>query len=309
MTPEYYADQYKRYATYVRNFGGNRVFKIACGPNGGNYHWTEVLMRDAGRQMAGLALHYYCGTGKKSRSATQFEEEDWFHQLKSALRMQELVSKHAEIMDRFDPQKKVALVVDEWGAWHAVEPGSNPGFLYQQNSLRDALVAGVTLNIFNQHCDRVRMANIAQTINVLQAMVLTADEKLVVTPTYHVFEMFTVHHDATLLPTELSGGEYQFGPDRIPALSVSASRDKAGKLHVTLCSLNPNRPAEVTAAIRGAQPRKVFGRVLTAAAMQAHNTFDQPQTVTPTEFKDCRLAGDGFAATLPAKSVVVLTLE
>jgi alpha-N-arabinofuranosidase len=309
MTPEYYADQYKRYATYVRNFGGNRVFKIACGPNGGDYHWTEVLMRDASRQMGGLALHYYCGTGKKSRSATQFEEEDWFHQLKSALRMQELVSKHAEIMDRFDPQKKVALVVDEWGAWHAVEPGSNPGFLYQQNSLRDALVAGVTLNIFNQHCDRVRMANIAQTINVLQAMVLTADEKLVVTPTYHVFEMFTVHHDATLLPTELSGGEYQFGPDRIPALSVSASRDKAGKLHVTLCSLNPNRPAEVTAAIRGAQPRKVFGRVLTAAAMQAHNTFDQPQTVTPTEFKDCRLAGDGFAATLPAKSVVVLTLE
>jgi alpha-N-arabinofuranosidase len=309
MTPEYYADQYKRYATYVRNFGGNRVFKIACGPNGGDYHWTEVLMRDASRQMGGLALHYYCGTGKKSRSATQFEEEDWFHQLKSALRMQELVSKHAEIMDRFDPQKKVALVVDEWGAWHAVEPGSNPGFLYQQNSLRDALVAGVTLNIFNQHCDRVRMANIAQTINVLQAMMLTADEKLVVTPTYHVFEMFTVHHDATLLPTELSGGEYQFGPDRIPALSVSASRDKAGKLHVTLCSLNPNRPAEVTAAIRGAQPRKVFGRVLTAAAMQAHNTFDQPQTVTPTEFKDCRLAGDGFAATLPAKSVVVLTLE
>jgi alpha-N-arabinofuranosidase len=202
MTPEYYADQFKRYATYVRNLGDNRVFKIACGPNGGDYKWTEVLMREVGRRMNALALHYYCGTGKKSRSATEFDEEDWFFQLKNALRMEELVTRHSEIMDKYDPEKRVALLVDEWGAWHAVEPGTNPGFLYQQNSLRDALVAAATLNIFNNHSERVKMANIAQMINVLQAMILTDKEKMILTPTYWVYQMYTVHHEAKRLPLE-----------------------------------------------------------------------------------------------------------
>jgi alpha-N-arabinofuranosidase len=309
MLPEYYVDQYRRYATYVRNLGGNRVFKIACGPNGSDYRWCEVLMRDAGRQMSGLALHYYCGSGKNSRSATQFTEADWFHQLRGALHMEELVTKHSEIMDKYDPQKRVALIVDEWGAWHEVEPGTNPGFLYQQNTLRDALVAGVTLNIFNQHCDRVKMANIAQTINVLQAMILTQKEKLLLTPTYHVFEMYTPHHDAQGLATECQGPDYTFGPDRIPGLSVSASRDKAGKLHVTLCNLNPNTPAAVTAELTGAKPKRISGRVLTAATIAAHNTFEASDRVQPTVLAECQMTEQGFAATLPAKSVAVLELE
>jgi len=309
MTAEYYADQYRRYATYVRSFGESRVFKIACGPNRADYHWTEVLMEQCARRMNGLALHYYCGTGRKSRSATQFSEVDWFHQLKNALGMDELITKHAEIMDRFDPDKKVALMVDEWGAWHAVEPGTNPGFLYQQNSLRDALVAGVTLNIFQQHCDRVRMANIAQTINVLQAMILTDKEKMILTPTYHVFDMFAVHQDAKWLPTELTCGPYRFEQEQIPALSVTASRDAAGKIHVSLCNLDPNQPAALTCQLQGAKPAKITGRVLTAAEMTAHNTFEQPQRVRPADFADCRLTDTGFTATLPAKSVVVLSLE
>jgi alpha-N-arabinofuranosidase len=309
MTPEYYADQYKRYATYVRNFGGNRIFKIACGPNGGDVKWTEVLMRDAGRQMQGLALHYYCGTGRKSRSATRFEEEDWFHQLKQALGIEELVTRHAEIMDKYDPQKRVALIVDEWGAWHAVEPGTNPGFLYQQNSLRDALVAGVTLNIFNQHADRVKMANIAQTVNVLQAMILTDKEKMLLTPTYHVFEMFTVHHDARLLPTELECAAYRFGQDQVPGLNVSASRDAAGRLHVTLCNLNANAAAEVTCELKGAKAGTLKGRVLTAPEITAHNTFDQPERVQPAEFTAFKVTDAGFTTALPARSVVVLEVE
>ncbi len=309
MTAEYYADQYRRYATYVRNFGENRVFKIACGPNRVDYHWTEVLMEQCARRMNGLALHYYCGTGRKSRSATQFTEVDWFHQLKNALVMDELVTKHAEIMDRFDPDKKVGLMVDEWGAWHAVEPDTNPGFLYQQNSLRDALVAGVTLNIFQQHCDRVRMANIAQTINVLQAMILTDKEKMILTPTYHVFDMFAVHQDAKWLPAELTCGDYQFEQEKIPALNVSASRDAAGKIHVSLCNLDPNQPAVLACQLPGAKPSKIAGRVLTAPEMTAHNTFDQPQRIKPADFTDCRLTDGGFTATLPAKSVVVLELE
>jgi alpha-N-arabinofuranosidase len=306
MRPEYYADQYRRYATYVRNFGGNKVFKIACGPNGDNYQWTDVLMREAKGRMAGLALHFYCGTGRKSRSATEFEEVDWFHLLKRALRMEELVSKHAAIMDQFDPQKKVALIVDEWGSWHAVEPGTNPGFLYQQNSLRDALVAGLTLNIFNQHCDRVRMSNIAQTNNVLQAMVLTQGEKMVLTPTYHVFEMYKVHHDATYLPAELRCGDYQFEQEQIPALSVSASRDRQGKLHVSLCNCNPQAAAQVTCELRGVKPQRASGRVLTAANMQAHNTFDQPTAVQSAVLDGIQVTDKGLTVTLPAKSVVVL---
>ena len=200
-------------------------------------------------------------------------------------------------------------MVDEWGAWHAVEPDTNPGFLYQQNSLRDALVAGVTLNIFQQHCDRVRMANIAQTINVLQAMILTDKEKMILTPTYHVFDMFAVHQDAKWLPAELTCGDYQFEQEKIPAINVSASRDAAGKIHVSLCNLDPNQPAALTCQLQGAKPAKIAGRVLTAPEMTAHNTFDQPQRIQPAEFTDCRLTDGGFTATLPAKSVVVLELE
>lgn len=308
MTPEFYADQFRRYAAYVRNFGGNRVFKIACGPNGFDYRWTEVLMRQAGRFMDGLSLHYYCGTGRNSRSALRFDEGDWFHLLRSALRMEELITRHSAIMDQFDPQKRVALIIDEWGTWHEVEAGTNPGFLYQQNSLRDALVAGVTLNIFNNHADRVRMANIAQTVNVLQAMVLTDKERMLVTPTYHVFEMYVPHHGATLLPSEVQTVDYQFGREKIPALNASASRDTAGTIHVSLCNLDPQSALEVGAEIRGASVGKFTGRVLTGADITAHNTFEA-ENVKPAVFTDCRISDGGFTATLPPKSVVMLVLE
>lgn len=309
MTAEFYADQYRRYATYVRSFGGNRVRKIACGPNGFDYRWTEVLMREAGRQMDGLSLHYYCGTGRRSRSATTFTEEDWFSLLQSALRMDELVTRHGAIMDRYDPEKRVAMIVDEWGTWHEVEPGTNPGFLYQQNTLRDALVAGVTLNIFNRHADRVRMANIAQTINVLQAMILTQKEKILLTPTYHVFEMFVPHQEATLLPIDLKSGPYEFRSEKIPALNASASRDAAGKVHVTVCNLDANQAIELKAEVRGAAVKRVAGRVLTASTLGAHNTFERPEEIKPAEFTGARVVEGGFVASLPAKSVVVLELE
>lgn len=309
MSAEYYADQYLRYATYVRNFAGNAIFKIACGPNRDDYHWTEVLMARCTKRMNGLALHFYCGTGKKSRSATVFDEGDWFHNLKTALRMEELISKHSEIMDRFDPEKKIGLMVDEWGAWHAVEPGTNRGFLYQQNSLRDAMVAALTLNIFNRHSDRVRMANIAQTINVLQAMILTDKDRMVLTPTYHVFEMFVPHHDATWLPGELSAGPYAVAGEEIPALSVSASRDESGKIHVTLCNIDPTRPATLGCELRGAKASDVSGRILTAEEMTAHNTFDQPERVKPTPFDAAKPTATGFSVILPPKSIVALEIQ
>jgi alpha-N-arabinofuranosidase len=266
-------------------------------------------MREAGKRMNGLSVHYYCGTGKKSRSATQYDEEDWFFLLNKALKMEELVSKHGAIMDQYDPQKRVGMIVDEWGAWHAVEPGTNPGFLYQQNTIRDALVAGINLNIFNQHADRVKMANIAQTINVLQAMILTDKAKMILTPTYHVFEMYSVHHDAKLLPTELQSSDYLMGAEKIPNVNVSASRDQAGKIHVSLCNLNPNAAADVACELQGAKAKSLSGRLLTAATITAHNTFEQPENVQPTAFTACKTTDLGFTATLPAKSVVVLTVE
>ena len=310
MTAEFYADQYRRYATYVRNFGGNTIAKIACGPNGDDYRWTETLMRRCGRQMSGLSLHYYCGSGEKSRSATQFGEIDWFHQLRRALWMDALLTRHGAIMDRYDPDGKVALIVDEWGAWHAVEPGTNRRFLYQQNSLRDALVAGVTLNIFNRHCRRVRMANIAQMVNVLQAMILTDKEKMIVTPTYYVFEMYAVHQDAVWLPAELKADDYRFDGNAIPGVDVSASRDRAGKIHVTLCNLESEPACRTRLPIAGSKSRVASsGRVLTAAEMTAHNTFQQPENVKPVAFKDFSLTADGLHVALPARSVVVLEIE
>jgi alpha-N-arabinofuranosidase len=309
MTPEFYADQFKRYATYVRNFGTNRVFKIACGPNGGDYKWTEVLMREVGRRMSGLALHFYCGTGKKSRSATEFDEDDWFFQLKNALRMEELVTKHSEIMDKYDPENRVALLVDEWGAWHAVEPGTNPGFLYQQNTLRDALVAATTLNIFNNHCARVKMANIAQMVNVLQSMILTDKEKMVRTPTYYVYQMYTVHHDAKRIPMDLQAANYELGSDKLPAVNASASRDDQGKIHVTLCNLNPNNTAEVSCELNGAKVDSLSGRLLTATQITSHNTFDKPDEVKPATFDGLKKSEHAFVTTLPAKSVVMVEVQ
>jgi alpha-N-arabinofuranosidase len=328
MRAEYYADQYRRYATYLRDLGGNQLYKIACGPTSDDYHWTEVLMREVSRQrvrpgaahpfMAGLALHYYTRlrNPELSESATQFGEAEWFALLKRGLFIEELVDKHATIMDKYDPEKRVGLIVDEWGAWYQVEPGTNPGFLYQQNSLRDALLAGVTLNIFNQRCDRVKMANIAQTINVLQAMVLTQEDDLVLTPTYHVFEMYKHHQDATLLPIDLQCGTYEYGtkePESIPVLSASASRDRDGRIHLSVCNLHPNEEAELSCVIRGAKPSTVTGRVLTADLINAHNTFEQPEVMRPVPFEGARLNGsiaDGckLSVQLPAKSVVLLAL-
>ncbi len=312
MRPEYYSDQYRRYNTFVKTYPGNRIYRIACGANGADYNWTEVLMRDTGRRMNGLSLHYYTipsGDWGRKGSATQFAEAQWHGTMLRALEIENLVTKHGAIMDKYDPEKRIGMMVDEWGIWHDVEPGTNPGFLYQQNSLRDALVAGLSLNIFNRHADRVKMANIAQTINVLQAMILTDKEQMILTPTYHVYEMFTVHHDAKLLPTELTCADYELNKAKVPGLNVSASRDQAGRIHVSLCNLNANAVAELACELQGAKVKSIAGRVLTSSAINTHNTFAQPDAIQPAAFAGAKLTDNGFTATLPAKSVVVLTVE
>ncbi len=311
MRPEFYADQYKRYNCYVRNFAGNRVRRIACGPNSGDYKWTEVLMREAAHKMDGLSLHYYTvpGSWQEKGSATEFDESKWFLTLQKTLVMEELITKHSTIMDQYDPDKRVDLVVDEWGTWFDVEPGTNPGFLYQQNTMRDALVAGVNFNIFHAHSDRVRMANIAQTVNVLQAILLTEGGQMLKTPTYHVFDMYKVHQDATHVPVTLDAGTVTHGDITLPKVHASASVNAEGVLHLSLCNLDPGAAADLTVDLRGLAATSVAGTVLCADSMQAHNTFEAPNTVAPKAFDAVKLDGGRLTATLPAMSVVTLAIR
>ncbi len=312
MRPEYYADEFRRYNTFVKNYPGNRISRIACGPNEANYDWTEVLMKNAARQMNGLALHYYTlptGNWTKKGAATGFGEDQWFATMQATLKMDELISKHSAIMDHYDAARKVGLVVDEWGTWYDATAGSPAGFLEQQNSLRDAIVAAVNLHIFQAHAERVTMANIAQMVNVLQAMILTDHEKLVLTPTYHAFEMLKVHQGATALPLELKSPMYTFGGHDIPACSASASRDPQGVVHISLVNTSPASEVAITCSLRGVAATHCTGRVLTSAAMDAHNTFADPHAVEPAAFRGASIGAGTLRVTLPAKSVVVLELN
>jgi alpha-N-arabinofuranosidase len=312
MKAEYYASIYRQYSTFMTGWNNNeKIFRIASGANSSDYNWTEVLMRDIPLNMLeGVALHHYSVIDwSKKGPATAFSEEQYFTIMKKALFMEELVSRHSTIMDKYDKAKKVALVVDEWGGWYDVEPNTNPGFLYQQNTIRDAILAGATLNIFNNHADRVRMANLAQTVNVLQAVILTNEEKMLLTPTYHVMEMYTVHHDATLLPLDIKTNDYTFGTDKLPAVSASASKDAQGLTHVSLVNIDASKTQEVTIDVRGAKFSGVTGRMLTSDKLQDFNTFEQPSKIKPVAFKDASLSGGSLKVKLPPHSVVVLELK
>ncbi|AWB43516.1 alpha-N-arabinofuranosidase [Paenibacillus sp. CAA11] len=312
MRPEYYADLYRRYQTYARNYGDNKLYKIAGGPNVDDYRWTEVLMREAGHLLDGLSLHNYTipGNWEKKQQALGFGEAQWFETMKKSLYMDELITRHSAIMDRYDPAKRVGLIVDEWGTWFLHEPGTNPGFLYQQNSLRDAFVAGLHLHIFHKHHERVQMTNIAQMVNVLQAMILTEGSKMVLTPTYHVFEMFKVHQDADVLAANVTSGTYEYEGEQIPQVSASVTRQQNGHIHMSLCNVHPGAEAVLKVELRGLEaPARVGGRVLTAGDMQAHNTFAQPEQIKPEEFTAYKQTSSGLELTLPPMSVVVLTLE
>ncbi len=309
MTPEYYSDLFKRYASFSK--GAN--YKIACGANSGDYNWTDVIMNNTKNKrnlIQGLSLHYYTITydwGHKG-SATNFDEKEWFLSLSKTQKMDELINRHSTIMNKYDPGKKIGLIVDEWGNWFDVEPGTNPGFLYQQNTLRDALVAGINLNIFNAHADRVKMANIAQTVNVLQSVILTKGEQMVLTPTYYIFKMYAVHQDATLVPLNLECEDYTFDGQSIPAVNASASI-KDGILSITLCNLNPNKTIPVNCILTGQEFSSVSGQIITGKNMNDYNDFGKNETVTLKSF-DVKKPKDGrLTIDLPSKSVILVQLR
>jgi alpha-L-arabinofuranosidase len=312
MTAEYYANIYRQYATFMTGWSNTeKIFRIASGANSGDYHWTEVLMRDIPHNMLeGVALHHYSVIDWNHKGpATGFTDEHYIKTMKAALKMDELITQHSVVMDKYDPQKRVALVVDEWGGWYDVEAGTNPGFLFQQNTMRDAMLAGATLNIFHRHADRVRMANLAQTVNVLQAVILTDKEKLILTPTYHVMEMYKIHQEATTLPLTITTDDYVLGNEKIPSVSVSASRAESGSVYISLVNMNPKQNKEVNLDLQGVKFGGVSGRILKSASMTDHNTFDKPDAIKPEPFSDVKQTEGKWKVKMPPASVVVLEFK
>jgi alpha-N-arabinofuranosidase len=312
MTPEHYVDLYRQYANFLKAPMGARPVIIASGGNDNDTSWTTALISKVSRGMGAISFHYYTIPGDRWQAkgpTTGFGEDQWISTLAHTLRMEDFINQNGAVMDKFDPAKKVAFAVDEWGTWYDPEPGREPGFLYQQNTLRDAVVAALNFNVFHRHADRVRLANIAQMVNVLQAMILTKGPQMVLTPTYHVFKMFAPFQDAASLPVDLSAPRYSLGNASVPAISMSAARLGSGAIAVALVNLDPNKAAPVSVALSGAMPRNVTGTLLTAAAMDARNTFENPEAVRPAAFSGASLAGATLSVTLPAKSIVVLNLQ
>ena len=326
MTPEHYANEYRRYQTYVRDYRTEEqrknnvpaMQKIACGANVDDYRWTEGVLdicykgwpQNRWGHMNGLSLHFYThpsGWVHKG-SATDFDEAMWYKTMKTTLKMETLIKRHGAIMDKYDPDKKVGMIIDEWGTWFDVEPGTNPGFLYQQNTMRDALVAGINLNLFNKNCDRVQMANIAQMINVLQAVILTEGEKMIKTPTYHVFKMYKYHQDASLLESSVETKEIGIGDEKVVNLHESVSMDADGTVHITLANLSIEEDYPIETVLADWSTSNVTAEILTNK-MDAKNTFEDPEVVKTEEFKDIKIEDGAVKFTIPACSVMHIAIK
>lgn len=320
MNPDYYANEYRRYQTFIRDYNSERhINKICCGAPHDDYEWTKEVLETCFRRVAkeqhgfmdGLSLHYYVypeGIDTKG-SSTDFDQKVWYKTLNKAVFMDELITKHGEIMDEYDPDKKIGMIVDEWGTWYTCEPGTNPGFLYQQNTMRDALVAGITLNIFNKHSDRVKMANLAQIVNVLQAVILTEGDKIVKTPTYHVFDIYKYHQDAELIFSDIDikmiGVENEW---QVPNLTESVSITSDGVLHLTMTNLSAEESFDIDAEIIGKKPEKVLGEIVTGE-IHAKNTFDEPECVVVRKYDGVQITEKGIRFIIPASSVLHLELR
>lgn len=307
MTPEYYAGLYHQFAAFLPDYPGTRLKKIASGANADDYHWTQVLMKDLDpSELYGISLHYYTfptGRWNPRGSATEFSETEYIQTLKQAERMEEIVDKHEAIMDKYDPKKHIALMIDEWGVWADSEKGM--GLMYQQNSLRDALIAATTLNIFNNHADRIKGANLAQAVNVIQSLILTKGDKMLLTPTYYIFDLYKVHQDAKLLPIKIQSPDYIAGKDTIKAINASAS-EKNGVKYITLVNLDAHKTIKVNVPING---KSVTGQILTSTQATDINTFENPNKIKVAVFQAVNLSNHQLSAALPPLSVVLLTIK
>nr|WP_183549762.1 alpha-L-arabinofuranosidase C-terminal domain-containing protein [Massilia aurea] len=312
MKPEYYANLYNHYATFLKTPPDARPKMVASGGNDNDTRWTEVLSKEAARGTDGISFHYYTlptGVWEKKGAATGFPESEWFSTMQQTLRMDQHIKQNVAILDKNDPEKKIGFYVDEWGTWYDVEPGTNPGFLFQRNTLRDAVVAALNFNIFHAHAERVRMTNIAQMVNVLQAMIITDKEKMLLTPTYHAYQMYIPFQDATSLPVAVDNDvAYSSNGKGVPGISATAARAKDGKVYIALVNTHPTRASDVTLNVAGLTVGGVAGQVLTADAMDAHNTFEKPQAIKPAPFS-ARAQDGKLTIKVPAKAVMVFAVE
>ncbi len=328
MKIEYYTNLYRRYNTYARNYGENRLFRIASGANGGDTHWMDVAMKECRHNMDGISVHFYAvrdwGTeddpitgipmGKKG-SALQYNDQQYYEIVSKSLEIEDIIRKHCAVMDKYDPKKNVAIMFDEWGTWYNVEPGTNPGWLYQQNTMRDAVIAASSLDIFHKYTDRVKMANIAQVVNVLQSMILTNEKNpedgCVLTPTYYVFKMYKAHKEGKFVPGELTCEKIRVNDkEQVPVVSQSASV-KEGVLSISLSNLDVAKSHVVAVNLDGKKCGAVKNaEVLTSKDVHAHNDFGTPNAVSTQAFKDYKVKKDGtMTVTIPAHSVVTLSLQ
>ncbi len=307
--PEDYATEYKRFATFLRDFGGAPLFLIACGPSGNNVEWTQRFFSKLGKypRVHGFSAHYYCGT---AGTATEYDETQWYQLIRRSLEMEPLLLQQRAIMDGFDPQRKIGLICDEWGTWHPPTPGHHPRHLWQQNTLRDALVAAATLDIFNRQADKIIMGNIAQTINVLQAMILTDGPRMLTTPTYHVYDMYQSHQGGTSVRASFEADDIAFASDgkeqRIFGLNGSASI-KDGVLTLSVVNPHASQPVEASVQLRGGVASTASVTTLVSEDLHAHNTFERPDALVP-ETRAVRIDGERWSYTFPPASVTVMRI-
>jgi alpha-N-arabinofuranosidase len=315
LTAEEYLTQLKLYSNFCTNYNSDMPTKqVAVGPDSTGFaEYTEVIMeawstKSWAWNIDGLSLHRYTRNGwPPNIIATGFSEDQYAAVIEETLGMDAFIETNVAIMDRYDPEKRVAILVDEWGTWYAPKEGTNPGFLEQQNSQRDAMVAALNFNIFVRHANRVRGANIAQMINVLQAMILTDQEKMILTPTYHVFRMYVPFQDATRLGIDYNAGAYEQDDTSLPRIDAIAARGKDGRIWLALTNIDPNRPATINLGLEGGAIADAKGETLDAPAIDAVNTFDQPTRVSPQAL-DLETSADSVRFTVAPRSVTVLSL-
>ena len=321
QTPEYFSNEYRKFATFFHKNGAtfhmhndNTALRVASGPNNDDTKWMEVVLREAGPMMDAISLHYYTvwhgdWTQRNTATALNFPAAQWNEILYQAWRMDEILRAHEAVMDKADPKKRIALFVDEWGTWYAPEKGTEPGHLYQQNTLRDALVAAGTLNIFHAHADRVRMANIAQAVNVLQAMLLTDGAKMAKTPTYYAFAMYLPFQDANFIPVAAPAPMLKAESGSFPAFTLSAAKAKDGKIYVAVANADKDKSYQLAIDLGALKATKVHGQVLTANKLDAHNTPGLAEQIAPTPYRGGRISGGKLLLDVPSKAVVMVGLE
>ena len=314
MTPEYYSNEFRRFNTYLRDYNNNKLFRIASGASDYDYNWTNVLMKNIGNRMNALSVHYYTvkDWNHKGKSSP-FTPEEYYLTLQKCLDIDSVITKHSAIMNQTDPEKTIGLMVDEWGTWWDEEPGTIPGHLYQQNTLRDAMVAALSLNVFHKHADRVKMANIAQVVNVLQSMILTdtkGNGHMVLTPTYYVFKMYKPFQNATSLPSDVQCSSHSFEKGLpIANLQSSSAKTTDGTIIVSLANIDLQKGQEVALALDGYNANSVCGEILTAKNITDYNDFNHTETIKSENFTGGKIKKNQIMVKIPAKSIVVLKIK